>query len=176
MWLCFLFQGFNWTRFIQGVLSSVSIKVLLEEEVVVYSSPYLEKMNDILPKHSVRSAYRHDSAPKMRRNPQQLTPANVSFQNYAELPHVAAHRRQGQQLESPFQRCQSPLQEGKLIVTQLLFQPVTSLTTRVIRLFMGPRQRTLGGGNASVMSRAAWRMQLELCTSVKPLLERANKW
>lgn len=53
---------------------------------------------------------------------------------------------------------------------------VTSLRTCVIRLFMGPRQRTLGGGNVSVMSRAAWRMQLELCTCVKPLLERANKW
>lgn len=52
--LCFGFQGFNWTRFIQGVLSSVSIQVLLEEEVVVYSSPYLEKMNEVLPKHSVR--------------------------------------------------------------------------------------------------------------------------
>lgn len=41
-------------QFIQGVLSSVSIQVLLEEEVVVYSSPYLEKMNEVLPKHSVR--------------------------------------------------------------------------------------------------------------------------
>lgn len=50
-----VFQGFNWTRFIQGVLSSVSIEVQLEEEVVVYSSPYLEKMNDVLSKHSVRS-------------------------------------------------------------------------------------------------------------------------
>lgn len=48
-------QGFNWTRFIQGVLSSVSIKVQLEEEVVVYSSPYLERMNEVLPKYSVRS-------------------------------------------------------------------------------------------------------------------------
>lgn len=48
-------QGFNWTRYIQGVLSGVSINVQLEEEVVVYSSPYLEKMNEVLPKHSVRS-------------------------------------------------------------------------------------------------------------------------
>lgn len=47
-------QGFNWTRYIQGVLSSVSINVQLEEEVVVYSSPYLERMNEVLPKHSVR--------------------------------------------------------------------------------------------------------------------------
>ncbi|TWW61956.1 Membrane metallo-endopeptidase-like 1 [Takifugu flavidus] len=51
----FNFNGFNWTRYIQGVLSCVSIDVLLEEEVVVYSSPYLEKMNDVLPKHSVRT-------------------------------------------------------------------------------------------------------------------------
>lgn len=48
-------QGFNWTRFIQGVLASVSINVQLEEEVVVYSSPYLEKMNEVLPKYSIRS-------------------------------------------------------------------------------------------------------------------------
>lgn len=54
--LHFVFQGFNWTRFIQGVLSSVSVEVLQDEEVVVYSSPYLEKMNEVLPKHSVRSA------------------------------------------------------------------------------------------------------------------------
>lgn len=126
MWLfksCFVFQGFNWTRYIQGVLSCVSIDVLLEEEVVVYSSPYLEKMNDVLPKHSVRSAYRHDGASKMHRNLQQLTPVNVPFQNYAELPHVAAHCRQGQQPESAFQRCQSPLQEGTLIMTRQLFRP-----------------------------------------------------
>uniref|UniRef100_A0A667X583 Membrane metalloendopeptidase like 1 n=1 Tax=Myripristis murdjan TaxID=586833 RepID=A0A667X583_9TELE len=51
----FSLNGFNWTRFIQGVLSSVSIEVHVEEEVVVYSSPYLEKMNDVLSKHSVRT-------------------------------------------------------------------------------------------------------------------------
>uniref|UniRef100_A0A8C9XXM9 Membrane metalloendopeptidase like 1 n=1 Tax=Sander lucioperca TaxID=283035 RepID=A0A8C9XXM9_SANLU len=51
----FSFNGYNWTRFIQGVLSSVSIEVQLEEEVVVYSAPYLEKMNDVLSKHSVRT-------------------------------------------------------------------------------------------------------------------------
>uniref|UniRef100_A0A8D3BMI7 Endothelin-converting enzyme 1 n=1 Tax=Scophthalmus maximus TaxID=52904 RepID=A0A8D3BMI7_SCOMX len=51
----FSLNGFNWTQFIQGVLSSVSIDVRLEEEVVVYSSPYLEKMNDVLTRHSVRS-------------------------------------------------------------------------------------------------------------------------
>lgn len=37
------------------MLSSVSINIQLEEEVVVYSSPYLEKMNEVLPKYSVRS-------------------------------------------------------------------------------------------------------------------------
>ncbi|TKS71263.1 Membrane metallo-endopeptidase-like 1 [Collichthys lucidus] len=51
----FSFHGFNWTRFIQGVLSSVSIDVQLEEEVVVYSSPYLEKMNEVLARHSSRT-------------------------------------------------------------------------------------------------------------------------
>uniref|UniRef100_A0A8C8HCD4 Membrane metallo-endopeptidase-like 1 n=1 Tax=Oncorhynchus tshawytscha TaxID=74940 RepID=A0A8C8HCD4_ONCTS len=47
--------GFNWTRFVRGVLSSVAVKVQLEEEVVVYSSPYLDKMNKVLSKHTVRS-------------------------------------------------------------------------------------------------------------------------
>uniref|UniRef100_A0AAX7TM19 Membrane metallo-endopeptidase-like 1 n=1 Tax=Astatotilapia calliptera TaxID=8154 RepID=A0AAX7TM19_ASTCA len=50
-----LLSGFNWTRFIQGVLSSVSIDVQLDEEVVVYSAPYLEKMNDVLSRHSIRT-------------------------------------------------------------------------------------------------------------------------
>ena len=56
-WCVPLSQGFNWTRFIQGVLSSVSIKIQPEEDVVVYSSPYLEKMNEVLAKHSVRSVH-----------------------------------------------------------------------------------------------------------------------
>ncbi|KAM6980057.1 membrane metallo-endopeptidase-like 1 [Aplochiton taeniatus] len=51
----FAFNGFNWTRYLRGVLSSVSVEVTLEEEVVVYSSPYLEKMNDVLSRHSVRT-------------------------------------------------------------------------------------------------------------------------
>jgi hypothetical protein len=33
----------------------VAVKVQLEEEVVVYSSPYLDKMNNVLSKHTVRS-------------------------------------------------------------------------------------------------------------------------
>ncbi|XP_034022123.1 membrane metallo-endopeptidase-like 1 [Thalassophryne amazonica] len=51
----FSFNGFNWTQFLQGVLSSVSINVRAEEEVVVYGAPYLEKMNDVLSRHSVRT-------------------------------------------------------------------------------------------------------------------------
>uniref|UniRef100_A0A674EIG7 Membrane metallo-endopeptidase-like 1 n=1 Tax=Salmo trutta TaxID=8032 RepID=A0A674EIG7_SALTR len=41
-------------RFVRGVLSSVAVDLQREEEVVVYSSPYLEKMNDVLSKHTVR--------------------------------------------------------------------------------------------------------------------------
>uniref|UniRef100_A0A8C7QM53 Membrane metallo-endopeptidase-like 1 n=1 Tax=Oncorhynchus mykiss TaxID=8022 RepID=A0A8C7QM53_ONCMY len=48
-------MGFNWTRFVRGVLSSVAVDLQREEEVVVYSSPYLEKMNDVLSKHTVRT-------------------------------------------------------------------------------------------------------------------------
>uniref|UniRef100_A0A8C6WIW2 Membrane metallo-endopeptidase-like 1 n=1 Tax=Neogobius melanostomus TaxID=47308 RepID=A0A8C6WIW2_9GOBI len=43
------------TIFIQGVLSSVSLEVQSEEEVVVYSAPYLEKMNEVLSRHSART-------------------------------------------------------------------------------------------------------------------------
>uniref|UniRef100_A0A8C7VQC2 Membrane metallo-endopeptidase-like 1 n=1 Tax=Oncorhynchus mykiss TaxID=8022 RepID=A0A8C7VQC2_ONCMY len=48
----FNLNGFNWTRFVRGVLSSVAVDLQREEEVVVYSSPYLEKMNDVLSKHT----------------------------------------------------------------------------------------------------------------------------
>ncbi|KAK6318912.1 membrane metallo-endopeptidase-like 1 [Coregonus clupeaformis] len=51
----FNLNGFNWTRFVRGVLSSVAVKVQLEEEVVVYSAPYLEKMNKVLSKHTIRT-------------------------------------------------------------------------------------------------------------------------
>uniref|UniRef100_A0A8C8HIX5 Membrane metallo-endopeptidase-like 1 n=1 Tax=Oncorhynchus tshawytscha TaxID=74940 RepID=A0A8C8HIX5_ONCTS len=51
----FNLNGFNWTRFVRGVLSSVAVDLQREEEVVVYSSPYLEKMNDVLSKHTVRT-------------------------------------------------------------------------------------------------------------------------
>uniref|UniRef100_A0AAY4CTE6 Membrane metallo-endopeptidase-like 1 n=1 Tax=Denticeps clupeoides TaxID=299321 RepID=A0AAY4CTE6_9TELE len=53
----FSLNGFNWTRFVQGVLSSVAIKVHPEEEVVVYGSPYLEKLNDVLSRHDRRQNY-----------------------------------------------------------------------------------------------------------------------
>ncbi|XP_031423530.1 membrane metallo-endopeptidase-like 1 [Clupea harengus] len=48
-------NGFNWTRFVQGVLSSVSITVQQEEEVVVYGVPYLERLNDVLSKYDRRT-------------------------------------------------------------------------------------------------------------------------
>ncbi|XP_041748748.1 membrane metallo-endopeptidase-like 1 [Coregonus clupeaformis] len=51
----FNLNGFNWMRFVRGVLSSVAVELQLEEEVVVYSSPYLEKMNHVLSKHTVRT-------------------------------------------------------------------------------------------------------------------------
>ncbi|XP_062316952.1 membrane metallo-endopeptidase-like 1 [Osmerus eperlanus] len=51
----FSLNGFNWTRFVQGILSSVDIELQQDEEVVVYSAPYLEKMNSVLSKHSVRT-------------------------------------------------------------------------------------------------------------------------
>lgn len=46
----------------------------------------------------------------------------------------------------------------------------------MVRLSMGPLWRMLGGESVSDMSRAAWRTQLDLCTCMKPLLEKANKW
>uniref|UniRef100_A0A8C7XKE2 Membrane metallo-endopeptidase-like 1 n=1 Tax=Oryzias sinensis TaxID=183150 RepID=A0A8C7XKE2_9TELE len=50
-----IIYGFNWTKFIQGVLSTVSIDIQREEEVVVYSAPYLQKLDDVLSRHSVRT-------------------------------------------------------------------------------------------------------------------------
>ena len=41
----------------QGVLSSVSITVQQEEEVVVYGVPYLERLNDVLSKYDRRSDF-----------------------------------------------------------------------------------------------------------------------
>lgn len=47
-------QGFNWTLFIQSVLSSVKIKMLQGEEVVVYGTPYLQNLEDIIDLYSAR--------------------------------------------------------------------------------------------------------------------------
>ncbi|XP_067243853.1 membrane metallo-endopeptidase-like 1 [Chanodichthys erythropterus] len=51
----FNLNGFNWTRYIQGIMSSVSVAVQPEEPIVVYCSPYLEKLRDVLSKHSHRT-------------------------------------------------------------------------------------------------------------------------
>uniref|UniRef100_A0A8C0ZMF0 Membrane metallo-endopeptidase-like 1 n=1 Tax=Castor canadensis TaxID=51338 RepID=A0A8C0ZMF0_CASCN len=48
-------KGFNWTLFIQTVLSSVKIKLLPDEEVVVYGSPYLKNLEDIIDVYSSRT-------------------------------------------------------------------------------------------------------------------------
>lgn len=47
-------QGFNWTLFVQTVLSSVKIKLLPNEEVVVYGIPYLQHLEDIIDRYSAR--------------------------------------------------------------------------------------------------------------------------
>ncbi|XP_054439972.1 membrane metallo-endopeptidase-like 1 [Pteronotus mesoamericanus] len=51
----FSLQGFNWTLFIQSVLSSVKIKLLPNEEVVVYGVPYLQNLEDIIGVFSART-------------------------------------------------------------------------------------------------------------------------
>ncbi|NXD10952.1 MMEL1 protein, partial [Nothocercus nigrocapillus] len=43
---------FNWTVFIQGVMSSVSVQIDPEEEVVVYGMPYLQELKAIISKYS----------------------------------------------------------------------------------------------------------------------------
>ncbi|XP_057412968.1 membrane metallo-endopeptidase-like 1 isoform X1 [Balaenoptera acutorostrata] len=48
-------KGFNWTLFIQSVLSSVKIKLLPDEEVVVYGIPYLQNLEDIINVYSSRT-------------------------------------------------------------------------------------------------------------------------
>ncbi|XP_014799382.1 PREDICTED: membrane metallo-endopeptidase-like 1 [Calidris pugnax] len=48
----FALNEFNWTLFIQGVMSSVSVQVDPEEEVVVYGMPYLQELKAILSKYS----------------------------------------------------------------------------------------------------------------------------
>lgn len=80
------------------MLSSVSINVQLEEEVVVYSSPYLERMNEVLPKHSVRwvpeRSVRISAKKKIRSVSANLKKKNSDSgfcsQDNTELPHLAA--------------------------------------------------------------------------------------
>ncbi|XP_027621230.1 membrane metallo-endopeptidase-like 1 isoform X3 [Tupaia chinensis] len=48
-------KGFNWTLFIQTVLSSVKIKLLPNEEVVVYGIPYLQNLENIMDIYPART-------------------------------------------------------------------------------------------------------------------------
>ncbi|XP_066121288.1 membrane metallo-endopeptidase-like 1 [Saccopteryx bilineata] len=48
-------KGFNWTLFIQSVLSSANIELLPDEEVVVYGVPYLQNLEDVMDIFSART-------------------------------------------------------------------------------------------------------------------------
>ncbi|KAK2492910.1 hypothetical protein MC885_009191 [Smutsia gigantea] len=48
-------KGFNWTLFMQSVLPSVKIKLLADEEVVVYGIPYLQDLENIISVCSARA-------------------------------------------------------------------------------------------------------------------------
>ncbi|KAG7478431.1 hypothetical protein MATL_G00080490 [Megalops atlanticus] len=48
-------NGFNWTRYVQAVLSSVGTAVQPQEEVVVYGAPYLQRLGGVLIKHDTRT-------------------------------------------------------------------------------------------------------------------------
>ncbi|XP_054857927.1 membrane metallo-endopeptidase-like 1 isoform X2 [Eublepharis macularius] len=48
----FELNGFNWTLFIQGVLSSVNIEIGPDEEVVVHGVPYLQDLKAIISSYS----------------------------------------------------------------------------------------------------------------------------
>ncbi|XP_043918914.1 membrane metallo-endopeptidase-like 1 isoform X2 [Protopterus annectens] len=45
-------NGFNWTLFIQGIMSAVNIQIKPDEDVVVYGVPYLTKLKAILTNYS----------------------------------------------------------------------------------------------------------------------------
>ncbi|TFK13890.1 Membrane metallo-endopeptidase-like 1 [Platysternon megacephalum] len=45
-------QDFNWTLFIQGIMSSVNVQIHLDEEVVVYGVPYLQELKAIISNYS----------------------------------------------------------------------------------------------------------------------------
>ncbi|XP_049631263.1 membrane metallo-endopeptidase-like 1 isoform X1 [Suncus etruscus] len=51
----FSLKGFNWTLFIEAVLSSANIPLLPDEQVVVYGEPYLENLEEIINTFSVRT-------------------------------------------------------------------------------------------------------------------------
>uniref|UniRef100_H3BI35 Membrane metalloendopeptidase like 1 n=1 Tax=Latimeria chalumnae TaxID=7897 RepID=H3BI35_LATCH len=48
-------NGFNWTLFIQDIMSTVHIEVHPDEEIVVYGVPYLQKLKFLLPNYSART-------------------------------------------------------------------------------------------------------------------------
>ncbi|XP_066493606.1 membrane metallo-endopeptidase-like 1 isoform X1 [Tiliqua scincoides] len=48
----FELSEFNWTLFIQGVMSSVNIEISRDEEVVVHGVPYLQELKAILSRYS----------------------------------------------------------------------------------------------------------------------------
>uniref|UniRef100_A0A8C3I8X0 Membrane metalloendopeptidase like 1 n=1 Tax=Chrysemys picta bellii TaxID=8478 RepID=A0A8C3I8X0_CHRPI len=48
----FALNEFNWTLFIQGIMSSVSVQIHLDEEVVVYGAPYLQELKAIISNYS----------------------------------------------------------------------------------------------------------------------------
>ncbi|XP_072334106.1 membrane metallo-endopeptidase-like 1 isoform X2 [Scyliorhinus torazame] len=48
-------NGFNWTQFLHGIMSSVNIEVYPDEEIVVLCVGYLQKLQYILPKYSKRT-------------------------------------------------------------------------------------------------------------------------
>uniref|UniRef100_A0A8C8SL26 Membrane metalloendopeptidase like 1 n=1 Tax=Pelusios castaneus TaxID=367368 RepID=A0A8C8SL26_9SAUR len=43
---------FNWTLFIQGIMSSVNVQIHPDEEVVVYGAPYLQELKAIISNYS----------------------------------------------------------------------------------------------------------------------------
>uniref|UniRef100_A0A8C8SL91 Membrane metalloendopeptidase like 1 n=1 Tax=Pelusios castaneus TaxID=367368 RepID=A0A8C8SL91_9SAUR len=48
----FALNEFNWTLFIQGIMSSVNVQIHPDEEVVVYGAPYLQELKAIISNYS----------------------------------------------------------------------------------------------------------------------------
>lgn len=65
---------------------------------------------------------------------------------------------------------------GTTYANASLFEDKVTVCVCVVRLSMGPLWRMLGGENVSVMSKAAWRTQWELCTCARLLQEKVNEW